>query len=73
VEVLGVFQQLNDAGITILMVTHELDIARFCRRNLIVRDGRVVSDIQVADRSFSAVEMQKLLAAETEAKLTETA
>ncbi|MBP7483155.1 MAG: ABC transporter ATP-binding protein [Lacunisphaera sp.] len=73
VEVLGVFQQLNDAGITILMVTHELDIAAYCKRNLIVRDGRVVSDIQVAHRSLSAVEMQKLLAAEAAAKLTEHA
>ena len=73
VEVLGVFQQLNDAGITILMVTHELDIAAYCKRNLIVRDGRVVSDIQVANRSLSAVEMQKLLAAEAAAKLTEHA
>ncbi len=72
VEVMGVFQKLNDEGITILMVTHELDIAAYCKRNLIVRDGRVVSDIQVANRSISALEMQKLLAAEAEAKLTET-
>jgi len=71
VEVMGVFQQLNEQGITILMVTHELDIAHYCRRNLIVRDGRVVSDVQVTDRLVSAVEMQKLLAAETAAKLTE--
>jgi putative ABC transport system ATP-binding protein len=71
VEVMGVFQKLNEQGITILMVTHELDIAHYCRRNLIVRDGRVVSDVQVTDRLVSAVEMQKLLAAEAAAKLTE--
>jgi putative ABC transport system ATP-binding protein len=70
VEVMGVFQKLNDEGITIVMVTHELDIARFCRRNLIMRDGRVVSDVQVADRSLAEVEMQKLLAAEAEAQLS---
>ncbi|HVU23327.1 MAG TPA: ABC transporter ATP-binding protein [Opitutus sp.] len=69
VEVMGVFQKLNEQGITIVMVTHELDIARFCRRNLIMRDGRVVSDVQVANRSLAEVEMQKLLAAEAEAKL----
>ncbi len=69
VEVMGVFQKLNDQGITIVMVTHELDIAHFCKRNLIMRDGRVVSDIQVAKRSLAEVEMQKLLAAEAEAKL----
>jgi putative ABC transport system ATP-binding protein len=71
VEIMGVFQKLNDAGITIVMVTHELDIAHFCRRNLIMRDGRVVSDIAVTDRSLAEGEMQKLLAAEAEAKLTD--
>jgi putative ABC transport system ATP-binding protein len=70
VEVMGVFQRLNDQGITIVMVTHELDIAHYCKRNLIVRDGRVVSDVQVAPRLNAATEMQKLLDAETEAKLT---
>ncbi|MDB6095398.1 MAG: macB 14 [Verrucomicrobia bacterium] len=71
VEVMGVFQKLNDQGITIVMVTHELDIAHFCKRNLIMRDGRVVSDIQVPDRSIAEVEMNKLKEAETAAKLTE--
>jgi len=71
VEVMGVFQQLNDQGITIVMVTHELDIAHFCKRNLIMRDGRIVSDVQVANRSVASAEMQKLLAAEAEAKLTD--
>ncbi|MBS0632731.1 MAG: ABC transporter ATP-binding protein [Verrucomicrobia bacterium] len=71
VEIMGVFQKLNDAGITIVMVTHELDIAHFCKRNLIMRDGRVVSDIAVADRSLAEAEMQKLHAAEAQAKLTD--
>ena len=69
VEVMGVFQKLNDQGITIVMVTHELDIARFCQRNVIMRDGRIVSDLQVTDRSFADAELQKLDAAETHAKL----
>ncbi|MET0261413.1 MAG: ABC transporter ATP-binding protein [Rariglobus sp.] len=69
VEVMGVFQKLNEEGITIVMVTHELDIAHYCKRDLIVRDGLVVRDELVKDRSISAVEMQKLLAAETAAKL----
>jgi|UniRef100_UPI00404B46FF putative ABC transport system ATP-binding protein len=73
VDILGVFQKLNDAGITILMVTHELDIAQYCKRNLIMRDGRIVSDIQVANRLQAPEEMKKLLAAEAEAKLTEQA
>jgi len=70
IEVLGVFQKLNDAGITILMVTHELDIARFCRRNLIMRDGELVSDVSVAGRSIAEVELRKIHDAEALAKLT---
>jgi putative ABC transport system ATP-binding protein len=70
VEIMGVFQKLNDQGITIVMVTHELDIAHYCRRNLIMRDGRLVSDVAVADRFIATTEMQKILAAEAEAKLT---
>ena len=70
VEVMGVFQKLNDEGITIVMVTHELDIAHFCKRNLIVRDGQVVSDIQVEGRLLAAVELQRLAEAEAAAKLT---
>jgi putative ABC transport system ATP-binding protein len=69
VEVMGVFQKLNDQGITIVMVTHELDIAQYCRRNIIMRDGRIVSDLQVSNRSVAAVELQKLVTAETDAKL----
>ena len=71
VEIMGVFQKLNDEGITIVMVTHELDIARFCRRNLIVRDGRVVSDKPVADRLYADREMKVLREAESAAKLTD--
>src|SRR5215217_7257163 len=52
VEVMGVFQRLNEQGITIVMVTHELDIAHYCKRNLIMRDGRLVSDVRVEDRSI---------------------
>jgi putative ABC transport system ATP-binding protein len=70
IEVMGVFQKLNDEGITILMVTHELDIAHYCKRNLILRDGQLVSDVQVADRSIAEDELRRLRAAETAAKLT---
>jgi putative ABC transport system ATP-binding protein len=71
VEIMGVFQKLNDQGITIVMVTHELDIARYCRRNLIMRDGRLVSDVQVEHRLTATAEMHRLLAAEVDAKLTD--
>ena len=70
VEIMGVFQKLNEQGITIVMVTHELDIAHYCRRNLIMRDGRLVSDVQVANRLIATTEMKRILDAEAAAKLT---
>jgi len=69
VEVMGVFQKLNDQGITIIMVTHELDIARYCKRDLILRDGCLVRDEPVKDRLNADEEMRKLREAETAAKL----
>src|SRR5881392_849601 len=39
VEIMGLFQSLNEQGITIVMVTHELDIAHYTRRNIVMRDG----------------------------------
>jgi putative ABC transport system ATP-binding protein len=69
VEVMGVFQKLNDQGITIVMVTHELDIAHYCKRNLILRDGVIVRDELVQNRSIAEEEMKKLTQAEAAAKL----
>ena len=69
VEVMGVFQKLNEQGITIVMVTHELDIAHYCKRNLILRDGVIVRDELVKDRLIAEEEMQKLTQAEAAAKL----
>jgi putative ABC transport system ATP-binding protein len=73
VEVMGVFQKLNDAGITIVMVTHELDIAHYCKRNLILRDGRIVRDELVQNRLVATDELAKLQHAEAAAKLTGSA
>ena len=70
VEVMGVFQALNEQGITIVMVTHELDIAHYCRRNLILRDGVIVRDEPVRDRLIASVEMDRIRQAEAAAKLT---
>jgi putative ABC transport system ATP-binding protein len=60
VEIMGVFQQLNDQGITVIMVTHELDIARYATRNIVMRDGLVVSDVPVSRRLNAPNELQKL-------------
>ena len=70
VEVMGVFQKLNDEGITIVMVTHELDIASFTKRNIIMRDGVVVNDTQVERRSFAETELRNLQQAQQAVKLS---
>ncbi|MBI3873336.1 MAG: ABC transporter ATP-binding protein [candidate division Zixibacteria bacterium] len=44
VEVMEVFQRLNDNGITIILVTHESDIAQFAKRQIVFRDGKVRAD-----------------------------
>ena len=44
-ELLELFQELNDSGITIIVVTHEKEVADESRRNLIFRDGQVVDDV----------------------------
>jgi putative ABC transport system ATP-binding protein len=58
-EIMSIFQKLNRKGMTILMVTHETDIARYCLREIVMRDGRVVSDRPVADRLDAAQELAK--------------
>jgi putative ABC transport system ATP-binding protein len=55
IEIMGIFQQLNDNGITVIMVTHEQDIAAFARRNVMMRDG-VVQDDHVVGRRLLASE-----------------
>jgi len=69
VEIMGVFQKLNEEGITVLMVTHELDIAQYSKRNLIMRDGLLVSDVPVTRRLAAEREMARLVEAEAAAQL----
>jgi putative ABC transport system ATP-binding protein len=49
-EVLQIFQELNDSGITLVIVTHEPDVANCCKRTIRFSDGRVVTDEPVTDR-----------------------
>ena len=70
VEVMGVFQKLNSEGITIVMVTHELDIASYTKRNIIMRDGVVVNDVLVQKRLVAEVELRTLQQAHQAVKLS---
>ena len=60
IEIMGVFQKLNEQGITIVMVTHELDIAQYTKRMVVMRDGKVVGDSPVASRSNAENEIRRL-------------
>ncbi len=60
-DVMSVFQRLNrESGITIVLVTHEPDIAAFADRTVMVRDGRVVSDRRVTNTRDAAEELTKI-------------
>src|SRR3954462_3923758 len=60
VEIMAIFQQLNKHGITIIMVTHEPDIAGFARRNVVMRDGVMLKDFNVMQRLNAATELGKI-------------
>ena len=62
VEIMGLFQQLNDHGITIVMVTHEADIAAYTKRNVVMFDGIVLSDRPVDKRLHADAELARLIA-----------
>jgi putative ABC transport system ATP-binding protein len=44
-EIIALFEELNEGGITVIIVTHEPDIARRARRRLTFRDGKIVEDV----------------------------
>jgi putative ABC transport system ATP-binding protein len=50
VEIMEIFQDLNDKGLTIVLVTHEHDIAQFAKRVLVFRDGTIRKDDLISDR-----------------------
>jgi putative ABC transport system ATP-binding protein len=61
IEVMGIFQRLNkERGITVLLITHEMDIAEYGTRLIRFRDGRVVADQAVKHRRNAADELAAL-------------
>jgi putative ABC transport system ATP-binding protein len=64
IEIMGLFQALNEEGITIVMVTHEPEIAAYCKRTVVMRDGRIVSDSQVESGRVASRELAAMDAAD---------
>lgn len=64
-EIMQIFQELNDDGSTVVMVTHEPEIGHHCKRLVSIRDGLVVDDEQLKDRLL-AVNVLADLAAQRE-------
>jgi putative ABC transport system ATP-binding protein len=60
-EIMGIFQTLNSRGITIIMVTHENDIAAFTGRHIIFRDGLIISDTLNAEQRVSSASLKEAL------------
>ena len=62
VEIMQIFQDLNDQGLTIVLVTHEPDIAQFARRIVVFRDGKIRHDDPVRNRPRAADVLKTLSA-----------
>jgi putative ABC transport system ATP-binding protein len=51
IEIMKIFNKLNDSDVTVVMVTHEPDIAKYTKRTIKVRDGSIISDCPVDNRT----------------------
>ncbi|PYX88129.1 MAG: macrolide ABC transporter ATP-binding protein [Acidobacteria bacterium] len=60
VEIMEVFQNLNEAGLTIVLVTHEHDISQFAKRAILFRDGKIRRDEVVSNRPVAAEVLKNL-------------
>jgi len=58
-EVMTLFQELNDRGKTIVMVTHEPDVAAFTKRIVTMRDGAIIADRPVAERRSAVSDLRE--------------
>ena len=63
VEVMALFQELNDQGITIVLVTHEPDVAQYAKRIVEVRDGHIRRDHPVLNRKRAEDDLKAMIAA----------
>jgi len=60
VEIMQIFQELNDSGLTIVLVTHETDIAQYAKRIVVFRDGKILRDQPVLERPRASEELEKM-------------
>jgi putative ABC transport system ATP-binding protein len=60
IEVMDIFQSLNERGITVVLVTHEHDIAEYAKRNVVFKDGKIKRDFLVAERRTAAEQLALL-------------
>src|SRR5215472_1538425 len=60
VEIMQIFQELNDSGLTIVLVTHEPDIAQYAKRIVVFRDGKILRDEPVLDRPRASEELERM-------------
>ncbi|MCB2230358.1 ABC transporter ATP-binding protein [bacterium] len=60
IEIISLFQDLNDSGVTVIVVTHEHDIARYAKRVVELRDGLIIHDEPVRERRDARVDMANL-------------
>ena len=65
-EIMDIFQKLNEKGSTIVMVTHEPDIAQFALSNIIFKDGKIISNSKVQSRKFALDELNRINALKPE-------
>ena len=67
VEIMEILQRLNrETGVTVVLITHEPDIAQYAERMVAFRDGKVVKDVRVENRRDAAAEFQSLPPLEVE-------
>ncbi|MGB2804814.1 MAG: ATP-binding cassette domain-containing protein, partial [Candidatus Zixiibacteriota bacterium] len=60
IEIMGIFQSLNRSGITVILITHEKDIAAYAKRNIDFRDGKIVRDEELASPKNAEDELRSL-------------
>ena len=69
IEVMEIFQTLNERGITVVLITHEKDIASYAKRNIAFRDGKIVKDEIITNPRKAEEELLSLPPVENEEEI----